>query len=408
VCEAPGPVPSARPPPNDPAIIAMPGRGGSGPNQPQMYSSYLPEGYALPHGYPQQFANPNQFNPYYMQGGPYFGTFQQPAPPNQQGPTRSNVQHIPTNPESHSSQPAESQGHVKVPVKEEKPKAATTTVPAKQQTVPETAPPSNTSKAEEEEETTPSHDNTSRRQYSNHRDSNYSNRGQQNKFPRRTTNNYQQKSNIPPNRTRKVSTDNTKLMDDFNFDEANARFSKEKLLEEVAADKPTDMNDTSEHGYNKDSSFFDNISCEATDRKDGKEKARASLSEQRKIDAETFGQTNSYRRGGMSRGRGRRYNSQYNNGPNNTRDNQRYNNQDPQRHNNQDPQRHNNQDAQRHNNQDQPRHNNQDQPRYNNQDQQRYNNQDQQKVFRPVNQNSDRGRRNNTPKRGGDKTQTAN
>jgi hypothetical protein len=58
--------------------------------------------------------------------------------------------------------------------------------------------------------------------------------GQQHRNQRRTTvPNYQQKTNNPPNRTRKPS-DNTKLMDDFNFDEANARFNKEKLLEEVA------------------------------------------------------------------------------------------------------------------------------------------------------------------------------
>jgi protein LSM14 len=100
-------------------------------------------------------------------------------------------------------------------------------------------------------------------------------------------------------------------MDDFNFDEANARFNKEKLLEEVASDK---QEQEEEPAYNKDSSFFDNISCEATDRKDGKEKVRATMSEQRRIDAETFGQAGFSQdgRGRSSRGRGgRRYNNSY-------------------------------------------------------------------------------------------------
>jgi len=194
---------------------------------------------------------------------------------------------------------------------------------------------------------------TSRRQIvSNNRDTN--NR-MQNRNQRRPSNNYQQKTNFP-NRVRKSSTDNSKMMDDFNFDEANARFNKEKLSEEIAASDKQNEISGEEPAYNKESSFFDNISCEATDRKDGKDKIRSSLADQRRLDAETFGPIVMNRRGGgLSRGRGRRY-------PNNNQYQQR--------------------DGQRHN-------------------------QDQQKVFRPVNQN-ERGRKtNNGPKRGGFEKTTA-
>jgi len=194
----------------------------------------------------------------------------------------------------------------------------------------------------------------------NRNKSSNTNRPQQSRNQRKPSPNYQQKTtpNVNAtgfnnaNRSRKPSADSPKIMDDFNFDEANARFNKEKLLEEVAAsDKQSESNSDSEPAYNKDSSFFDNISCEATDRKDGKDKARSSMAEQRRLDAETFGQLSSDRgRGRMSRGRGRRYtnNNMSSAGP-----------------------------------------------------------RQEQKVFRPVNQNADRGNRqnrSNLPNRGRDKT----
>jgi len=380
VCEAPSPMPQTVRPPNDPAIIAMPNPATSGPSQQQMYSGYLPQGYPIPHGYGQQFANPNQFNPYYM-GPSYFGNFQQPAqitPLTHQSPIRSNIQQPPTHgPEQqHHPQPPANQTHeekqVKTVVKEEKSKLIPQQQPKqlqppKQPSLPQqtniTKPVTETpsvakSKEDETEEShqTNSHEQAPRKQAPPTNRDGY-NRFQQNRTPRRNMiSNYQQKTN-PANRTRKSSTDNSKIMDDFNFDEANARFNKEKILEEVAASDKQHETVVEEPAYNKESSFFDNISCEATDRKDGKDKVRSSLAEQRRIDAETFGQlsVNNRRGGGTSRGRGRRYNNnQYSGTPNTSREGQ-------------------------------PRHN-----------------QDQQKVFRPVNQNSERGRRpNNGPRRGG-------
>jgi len=75
------------------------------------------------------------------------------------------------------------------------------------------------------------------------------------------------------------------MLEEFDFESNNSRFDKEKLLEEVAK---TDSNDDKSRAYDKTSSFFDNISCEATDRMkdDG---SRRALAEQRKKDVETFG-----------------------------------------------------------------------------------------------------------------------
>lgn len=370
VCEAPA-LPTVRPP-NDPAIIAMPNPNATGPAQQQMYSGYIPQGYPVPHGYGQQFANPNQFNPYYM--GSYFGSFQQPGqmPPHApQGQVRSNLQQVPlpTSEQHHPQIPTPQAGEIKAASKEEKPKVQQPPKqppqqpqPPKQQSqppvtatkpvVPEVvAPP--TPKTEEKPQQPTNVQEERKHEVTFNRDGNT--RFQQNRNPRRTTNHYQQRSSAPP-RGRKSSTDSSKIMDDFNFDEANARFNKEKILEEVAASDKQHETTVEEPAYNKESSFFDNISCEATDRKDGKDRIRSSLAEQRRIDAETFGQVSLNRRGGMSRGRGggvRRY-STNNTGYNVNRDNQRYNNQD------------------------------------------------QQKVFRPVNQNAERGRRTNGgPRRGG-------
>lgn len=61
--------------------------------------------------------------------------------------------------------------------------------------------------------------------------------------------------------------------------------------------------------YDKSSSFFDSISCEATETKD--KPSRQLMAEQRKIDSETFGSF-SNRRGGYYNNRGGSYNNRRN------------------------------------------------------------------------------------------------
>ena len=126
---------------------------------------------------------------------------------------------------------------------------------------------------------------------------------------------------------------------DYDFAEANAKFNKQDLVKEAIAtgspvSSPVDgSNDISaeasinggrresEHsvvipaapGYNKTSSFFDNISSESKDRDDGGGKrlgGREFRSEEQKKNLETFGQgsvDNGYRGGFRGRSRGRGY-----------------------------------------------------------------------------------------------------
>ena len=137
--------------------------------------------------------------------------------------------------------------------------------------------------------------------------------------------------------TRKIEVPKT----DYDFVTANAKFNKQDLVKEaiatgspledgqIAEDITTDesaIDGTSRHnsetivvppapGYNKNSSFFDNISSEAKERADessgGKRLGgREFRSEEQRKNLETFGQgsvDNSYRGGYRGRGRGRGY-----------------------------------------------------------------------------------------------------
>lgn len=126
---------------------------------------------------------------------------------------------------------------------------------------------------------------------------------------------------------------------DYDFAEANAKFNKHELVKEAIAtgspiSSPIDSSNDipaeasinggrreSEHsvvipaasGYNKTSSFFDNISSESKDRDDVAGKrlgGREFRSEEQKKNLETFGQgsvDNGYRGGVRARGRGRGY-----------------------------------------------------------------------------------------------------
>ena len=119
---------------------------------------------------------------------------------------------------------------------------------------------------------------------------------------------------------------------DYDFESANAKFNKQDLVKEAIASGETlssPINGTSEQtangaraegeqspslgataGYNKTSSFFDNISSEAKDREDNSSKrlgGREFRNEEQKKNFDTFGQgsVDNYRGGYRGRGRGR-------------------------------------------------------------------------------------------------------
>ena len=125
---------------------------------------------------------------------------------------------------------------------------------------------------------------------------------------------------------------------DYNFAEANAKFNKQDLKEAIATGSPVSSpidgsNDISTQalinggrreseqsvvipaapGYNKTSSFFDNISSESKDRDDVAGKrigGREFRNEEQRKNLETFGQgsvDNGYRGGFRGRSRGRGY-----------------------------------------------------------------------------------------------------
>lgn len=110
---------------------------------------------------------------------------------------------------------------------------------------------------------------------------------------------------------------------DFDFETANAKFNKEDLVKEATAGSPLAENPPAlsptepglpASGYNKSTSFFDNISSESKDRMEAgnsRPGGREWRGEEQKKNVETFGQgsvDNGYRggyRGGRGRGRGR-------------------------------------------------------------------------------------------------------
>jgi len=85
---------------------------------------------------------------------------------------------------------------------------------------------------------------------------------------------------------------------EFDLKEANARF--EKLDREEPADEPLKPLD----GYDKKKSFFDSISCEATERAGTSERPKIDREKAREFDRETFGDTRRQPR--FQGGKGRR------------------------------------------------------------------------------------------------------
>jgi protein LSM14 len=122
---------------------------------------------------------------------------------------------------------------------------------------------------------------------------------------------------------RKVEVPST----DFDFESANAKFNKQDLVKEAIAGSPLgevpadegadvrkeDVVIPAGSGYNKSSSFFDNISSESRDRQEAEANGtrpggREWRGEEQKKNVETFGQgsvDNGYRGGFRGRGRGR-------------------------------------------------------------------------------------------------------
>ena len=114
---------------------------------------------------------------------------------------------------------------------------------------------------------------------------------------------------------------------DYDFESANAKFNKEDIAKEVAAQSST-VNGTTTEGptaaqltaalasstdsafYDKGKSFFDNISCETKDRVQNPASGMGAMKrhEERKLNLETFGQASvdsgRYGRGGYRGGRG--------------------------------------------------------------------------------------------------------
>lgn len=109
-------------------------------------------------------------------------------------------------------------------------------------------------------------------------------------------------TNPPPARG---PADGLKFSEDFDFEGSNARFAKSPYADTPVPEvEAPEVSSTAPPAYEK-SSFFDNISCEATDRAKDRG-ARSTLSEQRKLDQETFGASS---RNNRNRGNQRRYNS---------------------------------------------------------------------------------------------------
>ncbi|XP_001641380.2 protein LSM14 homolog B [Nematostella vectensis] len=104
---------------------------------------------------------------------------------------------------------------------------------------------------------------------------------------------------------------------EYDFESANAKFKKEEIEEElqkklritdeveVEGEEVSPQSPTQPQYYNKSTSFFDSISCEANDR-DKNRKAHPSWQEERKLNTETFGVSGMRRGRGGYRGRGGR------------------------------------------------------------------------------------------------------
>ncbi|KJP86730.1 hypothetical protein AK88_03642 [Plasmodium fragile] len=80
----------------------------------------------------------------------------------------------------------------------------------------------------------------------------------------------------------------SKFSPDFDFSTNNLKFDKSTILEEKNKEQLTLNNNIQVGGYDKNSSFFDNISCETLDKQQGKDE-RVDRDKLRMLDVDTFG-----------------------------------------------------------------------------------------------------------------------
>lgn len=322
VCEAPQQNPPSRFPPNDPAIVAMPPQ-----NQQPMYQygygappyQNMPPNYQQPfnpyYGFPSSYV-PNQFGQPMPQPSPQpMQSMPQPTAPNDEkvdsfedkkektpGPLDTSEDTSLEAPSKYASKPKQTNGF-------EHQQAQKT--PSGQTPAPKTNEESKTQSFQQPPQQ--QQHNIEQQQRNQHRQQNqhFQNyrQGRRN-FGHSNQRNYGAGQQRGPH-GRKPNRFN--VSEDFDFDAANSRFDKEKLKTEVGEEeKPVSV------AYDKKSSFFDNISCEASEKQQAKG-PRHSTADQRRLDAETFGQLSindrrSYGHSHRGRGRGgprRFYNSHH-------------------------------------------------------------------------------------------------
>jgi len=295
VVETPQQPPAPANRPHDPAIISMQNPG-LGPQQNAPYPNF-PQYGPVPPQYNQQF------NPYYGVPNSYYGFQQQQmgnpnAQPNSQSNQQSNQQQRP---------PVQEQKSQEKKVEDKSKQQPTQEAPAPQKVETPSNQPTPVSQQPPASNQAPSFDNDNQQQQ---RGQNQSSRGgrQDNRRGSNTggyANAVQRGDQRNQSRggQRRPPTNRTngpkQPLEEFDLEASNARFEKEKIYAEVA----NANQDQLEKAYDKTSSFFDQISCEATDRLKDKDR-RKEMQEQRKIDQETFGMEKLHMRGGF-RGRGR-------------------------------------------------------------------------------------------------------
>jgi len=367
VCEAPAPVVQPPRPPNDPAIIAMPAHGGNvgafagAAQQYPMYHQYPPAPTGPgPYGNMNYFTGPPVGAPFYPppHQSPTSNTFQQqpaekskvpaPASTSISAPAAQSVSTAPTSAptvSSSSSVPAP-QSTANATVSAQSTPAASSTsspvsapapapAPAPAATQQQQTESGNSYEWQDQQNQSQSDHQAGSSGYSSnmnagrHGNYHYNNRGRPNvrgrdgggNYHRGGDRQYQGGRGVGVRRgtqgyPRSNASGSPKLLEEFDFEGANARFDKEKILEEVATSHADNEDNQSGSAYDKTSSFFDNISCEATEKMKEKETKveKKTSADQRKLDSETFGQLSlndrhrNYRGGGGGRGQ-RRYNS---------------------------------------------------------------------------------------------------
>lgn len=79
-----------------------------------------------------------------------------------------------------------------------------------------------------------------------------------------------------------------KFSPDFDFNTNNSKFDKSNILDETKRDSLSVNNNIQVGGYDKNASFFDNISCETLDKQQGKDE-KVDKEKLRMLDVDTFG-----------------------------------------------------------------------------------------------------------------------